>query len=176
MTGVLLVLLYFGLAALAAVIILQPDHFVVTRSRTIAAPQRQLFALVNDLHRFESWSPWAEFNSREDKSFEGPRQGEGASLAWSGDKREGKITIVSSRPDESVEIKLDMQKPVAAQNDVHFLITPEGQGSKVEWTIVGRRGLVEKAMNLLLRYDAKIGAQFERGLARLEEAATKGGV
>ena len=176
MTGVLLVLLYFGLAALAAVIILQPDHFVVTRSRTIAAPQRQLFALVNDLHRFESWSPWAEFNSREDKSFEGPRQGEGASLAWSGDKREGKITIVSSRPDESVEIKLDMQKPVAAQNDVHFLITPEGQGSKVEWTLVGRRGLVEKAMNLLLRYDAKIGAQFERGLARLEEAATKGGV
>ena len=53
MTGVLLVLLYFGLAALAAVIILQPDRFVVTRSRTIAAPQRTLFALVNDLHRFE---------------------------------------------------------------------------------------------------------------------------
>ena len=86
MTGVLLVLLYFGLAALAAVIILQPDRFVVTRSRTIAAPQRTLFALVNDLHRFESWSPWADFNSKDDKSFDGPRAGEGASLAWSGDK------------------------------------------------------------------------------------------
>ncbi|MFY9658849.1 MAG: SRPBCC family protein [Methylocystis sp.] len=176
MTGVLLVLLYFLLAALAAVIILQPDRFVVSRSRTIAAPQRTLFTLVNDLHRFESWSPWAEFNSSDDKTFEGPRAGEGASLVWSGDRRAGKITIVSSKADESVEIKLDMQKPVAAQNDVHFLITPEGQGSKVEWTLVGRRGLLDKAMNLLLRYDAKIGAQFERGLVRLEETATKGGV
>ena len=68
-----------------------------------------------------------------------------------------------------------MQKPVATQNDVHFLITPEGQASKVEWTLVGRRGLVDKAKNLLLRYDAKIGDQFERGLERLEEAATKSG-
>ena len=68
-----------------------------------------------------------------------------------------------------------MQKPVATQNDVHFLITPEGQGSKVEWTLVGRRGLLDKAKNLLLRYDAKIGDQFERGLERLEEAATKSG-
>jgi len=173
MTGVLLVLLYFGLAALAAVIILQPDRFVVTRSRTIAAPQRTLFGLVNDLRRFESWSPWADFDPSASKSFEGPPAGEGATMAWSGDKRIGKITIVSSKPDESVEIKLDMQKPVAAQNDVHFLITPEGQGSKVEWTMLGRRGLVAKAMNLLLRYDDKIGAQFEKGLARLEEAATK---
>ncbi|HTO79297.1 MAG TPA: polyketide cyclase, partial [Methylocystis sp.] len=81
---------------------------------------------------------------------------------------------VSSQPNESVGIRLDMQKPVAAQNDVHFLITPEGQGSKVEWTLVGRRGLVDKAMNLLLRYDDKLGAKFEKGLARLEEAATKG--
>jgi hypothetical protein len=172
MAGVLLVLLYFGLAALAAVIILQPDHFVVTRSRTIAAPQRTLFGLVNDLRRFESWSPWAASHPSDSKTFEGPPAGEGASMAWSGDNRVGRITIVSSNPNESVAIKLDMQKPVAAQNDVHFLITPEGQGSKVEWTMVGRRGLVAKAMNLLLRYDDKIGAQFENGLARLEEAAT----
>ena len=174
MTGVLLVLLYFGMAALAAVIILQPDRFVVTRSRTIAAPQRTLFGLVNDLRRFESWSPWAEANPGDSKAFEGPPAGEGASMTWSSDKRVGKITIVSSTPNESVQIKLEMQKPVAAQNDVHFLITPEGQGSKVEWTMVGRRGLVDKTMNLLLRYDDKIGAQFEKGLARLEEAATKG--
>ena len=174
MTGVLLVLLYFGLAALAAVVILQPDRFVVTRTRTIAAAPRTLFGYVNDLRRFESWSPWADLDPSASKAFEGPQSGEGASMAWSGDKRVGKITIVSSTPNESVGIRLDMQKPIAAQNDVHFLITPEGQGSKVEWTMVGRRGLVAKAMNLLLRYDNKIGSQFEKGLARLEEAATKG--
>jgi uncharacterized protein YndB with AHSA1/START domain len=174
MTGVLLVLLYFGLAALAAVIILQPDRFVVTRSRTIAAPPPTLFGFVNDLHRFESWSPWADLNPGDSKTFEGPRSGEGASMVWSDANRAGKVTIVSSKPSEMVEMRLDMQKPVVAQNAVHFVITPEGQGSKVEWTIVGRRGLVAKATNLLLRHDDKLGAQFEKGLARLEEAATRG--
>ncbi|ARN81974.1 SRPBCC family protein [Methylocystis bryophila] len=174
MTGVLLVLLYFGLAALAAFVILQPDRFVVARSRTIPASPHTLFGLVNDLHRFESWSPWADFEPAANKAFEGPAAGEGASLAWSGDKRVGKVTIVSSRPNESVEMRLDMQKPIVAQNDVRFLITPDGQGSKVDWTMVGRRGLVAKAMNLLLRHDDKIASQFEKGLARLEEAATRG--
>ncbi len=174
MPGVLLVLIYFGLAALAAFIILQPDRFVVTRSRSIAASPPTLFQFVNDLHRFESWSPWADFNPGDSKSFEGPPSGEGASMAWSDATRAGKITIVSSKPNESVEMRLDMEKPAVAQNDVHFIITPEGQGSKVDWTIVGRRGVVAKATNLLLRHDAKLGSQCEKGLARLEEAATKG--
>jgi uncharacterized protein YndB with AHSA1/START domain len=171
MAGVLLVLLYFVMAALAAFIVLQPDRFVVTRSRTIASPPASLFGLVNDLHRFSSWSPWADLNPQASPVFEGPQSGKGASMAWSGDNRVGKITIVSSKPNESVEIRLEMQKPVATQSGVYFVITPEGPGSNVEWTMVGRRGLVAKAMNLLLKYDDKIGAQFEKGLSRLEEMA-----
>ena len=38
MTGFLLVIFYFALAALAAWIIMQPNRFVVTRSALVDAP------------------------------------------------------------------------------------------------------------------------------------------
>jgi hypothetical protein len=52
MIGVGLVLLYFGMAAAAAAIILQSDRYVVKRSATIAADARRLFALVSDPARW----------------------------------------------------------------------------------------------------------------------------
>ena len=175
MTGALLVLLYFGMALVGAIIVLQPDRFVVMRSRTIAARPSALFDLVNDLHRWRSWSPWAELDPNAQNHFEGPSSGEGAVMAWSGDKRvgAGRMTIVASTPDESVDIKLEMQKPVVAQNDVYFRIAPEGDGARIEWTMSGRRGLLAKAMNLVMRFDDMIGAQFEKGLANLDAVATK---
>ncbi len=62
MIGVALVLLYFGLALLAAVVILQPDRFVVTRSAVIDAPPDVVFQHLNELRKWEGWSPWARLD------------------------------------------------------------------------------------------------------------------
>ena len=38
---------------------MQPSDFSVSRSTTVAAPSEIVFAQVNDLHKWQAWSPWA---------------------------------------------------------------------------------------------------------------------
>jgi hypothetical protein len=109
MTGFLLVILYFAMAAVAAVIIMQPDRFVVTRAAVIDAPPERVFGHINDLRKWEAWSPWARLDPAAQNSFEGPAAGPGAAFEWAGDRKvgAGRMTIVGSRPFESVDIKLE---------------------------------------------------------------------
>ena len=54
------------------VVALQPSDFRVERSATVAAPQADIFAQVNDLHKWDAWSPWAKLDPDAKISFEGP--------------------------------------------------------------------------------------------------------
>ncbi len=65
-----------GLAVLVAlfvvVVALQPSEFQVERTATIAAPPADVFAQVNDLHKWDAWSPWAKLDpEREDQPSKG---------------------------------------------------------------------------------------------------------
>jgi hypothetical protein len=176
MMGVILVLVYFGMAALAALILLQPDRFSVTRARVISAPAQQIFGYIDDLHNWRAWSPWTRRDPGADIRYAGPAAGEGASLEWSGDEKlgAGRMAIIESRPFESVRLKLDMRKPFAASRDMFFLLTPEEDGrTKVVWTLTGRNTLLSKATGLFPRRDRIVGGQLERGLVHLEEICGK---
>jgi uncharacterized protein YndB with AHSA1/START domain len=176
MTGFLLVIFYFALAALAAWIIMQPNRFVVTRSRIIDAPPEEVFRHIDDFRNWRSWSPWAELDPAAINSYEGPAAGAGAVFAWSGDKKvgAGRMTIVDSRPYETVDIKIEMSKPFAASNDVSFRLSPEENGrTKVTWTMSGPSTLVSKAMNLAMNFERTLGGRFEAGLANLNALVAK---
>ena len=79
-----------GLAVLVlgfvVVVALQPSDFSVERSATMAAPQANVFAQVNDLRKWDAWSPWAKLDPDAKISFEGPESGQGAAMSWSGNK------------------------------------------------------------------------------------------
>lgn len=176
MVGMLLVLLYFALAALAAVVIMQPDRFVVTRTAVIDAPQEAVFNAINTLRAWEGWSPWAALDPRATTSYEGPAAGPGAAFVWSGNTKvgAGRMTIVDSRANESVTLQLDMRKPIAASNEATFLLAPAGPGrTQTTWTMSGRAGVVARAVNLVMGRDKMVGGQFEKGLANLNALLAK---
>ncbi len=176
MTGFLLVILYFALAALAAWIIMRPNRFVVTRWRIVDAPPQEVFRHIDELRNWQAWSPWAKLDPAATNTYEGPAAGAGAVFAWSGDKKvgAGRMTIIDSRPFESVDIKLEMSKPFAASNDVSFRLSPEESGrTKVTWTMSGPSTLVSKAMNLFMNFDKTLGGRFEAGLANLNALVAK---
>lgn len=50
-----------GVVLIAGVLIFaatKPDIFRVQRAASIKAPPEKIFALINDFHRWEAWSPW----------------------------------------------------------------------------------------------------------------------
>ncbi|MGD9378010.1 MAG: polyketide cyclase, partial [Methyloceanibacter sp.] len=76
---ILLVLLAL-IAVFAIYITLQPDEYRVERTVTMAAPAGKVFENVNDLQKWEAWSPWAKIDPDAKLAFEGPRAGKGAAM------------------------------------------------------------------------------------------------
>src|ERR1700757_2704122 len=97
------------LIAIVAVIVVfliivatRPSDFRVTRSATMAAPPDAVFPHVNELRKWEAWSPWVKLDPNAKSSFTGPAAGVGAAMSWAGNSQvgEGKMTITESRPNE----------------------------------------------------------------------------
>lgn len=171
LTNILIVLALL-LVALAAYIAMQPATFRVSRAATIAAPADVIFAQVNDLHKWQAWSPWAKMDPQAVTTFAGPAMGIGSSMSWEGKKTgAGTMTITESRASEAVVFRLDFRKPFAGTNTAEFTFTPQGGKTVVSWTMSGPNTFISKAMNLFLSCDKMVGGYFEEGLGDLKKLA-----
>ncbi len=157
---------------------LQPADYRVTRSASVAAPSGVVFAQVNDLHKWESWSPWEKLDPAMKRVHEGAPAGTGAVYAWAGNSKvgEGRMTITESRPNELIRMKLEFIKPFASTCTTEFALKPESDQTAVTWIMTGKKDFISKAMCLFMSMDKMIGGDFEKGLANLKslsEAAAK---
>jgi len=157
----------------AAVVALQPAAFRIERSATVAAPPEAAFALVNDFHNWETWSPWEKLDPAMKKSFEGASSGTGAIYAWAGNSKvgEGRMTVLESRPHELIRIKLEFLKPFASTHTAEFTFKPEGGQTVVTWSMFGNNNFMAKAFGLFVDMDQLIGKDFENGLAQMQAVA-----
>jgi len=48
------------------------------------------------------------------------------------------------------------------------MFTPEGNGTKVTWTMAGSNNFTGKAFGMLMNMDKMIGDDFDKGLAQLK--------
>jgi len=164
------------LIALCGIIAMQPDTYSVTRTVEIAAPPADVFALINDFHKWDGWSPWAKLDPNMKTTHSGAPAGAGASYYWIGndDVGEGNMTIIDSRPNEKVQIKLAFLKPFESSAVNEFTITPAGAGSRVEWAMKGESNFMSKGFGLAMGgMDKAIGPDFEKGLAQMKALAEK---
>ena len=145
--------------------------FATTRETYVAAPPATVHALLDDFRQWERWSPWEEMDRGLRRSYSGPEHGVGAHYAWEGNRKvgSGSMTITRSTP-EQIDIDLEFLAPFKARNETVFRLLPEGDGTRVRWTMTGRRNVV-LALAGRLFLDRAIGQDFDRGLARLKAAA-----
>jgi hypothetical protein len=170
----MLLYLLLGLAALIVVFLLiassKPTNFRISRSTSIAAPAAVIFEQINDLHRWNAWSPWARMDPNAKNTFEGPEAGVGASFAWAGNAKvgEGRMTIEESQPAERVIMKLEFFKPFTATNVAEFALTPKGDFTVLTWSMSGKNSFIGKIMVTIMNCEKMIGGQFEQGFANLK--------
>ena len=74
----ILLALIVAVGAFAIVVHLQPADFRVERTATVAAPASDVFTHVNDLKKWDAWSPWAKLDPNAKVGFEGPAGGQRA--------------------------------------------------------------------------------------------------
>jgi len=167
----ILILLALMIAAIAA----QPSQFNVSRSLLIAAPREVLFSCVNNLQKWQSWSPWAQLDPNAKTVFEGPEEGLGAVMRWDGNKQvgTGSLEIVEIIPVEFVKYALIFVKPMPGTCHATFRFDEEGGMTRVTWSMTGHNNFVAKATSLVMNCDKMVGGYFEKGLQNLKELAER---
>lgn len=172
----ILIAIAIVLAALAVYVATRPAEFSVTRTASFAAPAPVVFGEVNELRKWQAWSPWAKKDPQMKQTYEGPAAGVGAVTSWQGNKDvgEGRMTIVESKPDALVRIRLEFFKPFAATNSAEFQFKEQGGSTTVTWSMQGRNNFIGKAMGLVFDFDQMIGGDFEQGLAGIKQIVESG--
>jgi hypothetical protein len=148
----------------------QPPNYRVERSVVISAPAALAFNQVNDLHKWQEMSPYAKMDPEAKNTYAGPAAGVGASMAWAGNSQVGvgKMTIIESRPNDVVKMRLDFEKPFQSTGFAEFTFNATGNQTTVTWSMTGKKIFITKAMGLIMSMDKMIGGQFEEGLASLK--------
>jgi hypothetical protein len=171
-----LALSILGLAAVLLVVgFFLPTSAHVERSiRTTASPDT-VYGIVDGFQRFNEWSPWAGLDPKTRYEFSGPATGVGARMEWSSDEPEvgsGSQEIIGVEPGRSVKIRLEFTGQSTSRSTM--LIEPAAGGSVIRWSFD-----TSFADNFLMRYlglmfDGMIGADYEKGLAKLKSVAEAG--
>jgi hypothetical protein len=165
--------LILGLCALVviltAVSFALPNHITVQRSVVINAPEPVVFPYLNNLHRFNDWSPWAARDPQLPVRFSGPEEGNGAKVEWTSGQRSvgiGRMEITGSTPNRHIDLAVNFN---GLDGTSYYDVAPSGSGSKVTWGFGYDTGTspLKRWKGLLL--DRYVGAEYRDGLAKLKE-------
>ena len=146
------------------------DTYTVKRSVSIDAQPDVVYAEIVDFHRWPGWSPWEDVDPDIKQTYTGSESGTGAVVAWKGNRKagEGRMEITDVVDNSKVEIALDFVKPFKSSNTTTFDLVPDGDGTRVTWTMVGPNTFMIKVMAVFRSMDKMIGADFEKGLTQLK--------
>ena len=129
-----------GLVVLIVVVIggafLLPQNAHVERATLVKAAPEEIFTIVNDLTRFNEWSPWAKLDPQAKYTLDStrPPSGQGAKMSWTSEDANvgnGSQEIVESEPFKLIKTKLDF----GSQGEAFatFTFEPVEGGTRVVW-------------------------------------------
>lgn len=152
--------------------VLLPREVTVERTATVNAPPAAIFPYVNSMQQTEKWSPWLDLDPDVALSYSGPETGVGNRMEWRSDHPQvgnGSQEIIASEPDERVVTALDFGDMGTAE--AHFEMQPRGESTEVTWGFTTDTGMNPLMRWMGLMMDRWVGADYEKGLARLKSLA-----
>jgi uncharacterized protein YndB with AHSA1/START domain len=139
------------------------------------APPDRVFALINDLHNWASWSPYEKLDPAMRKTYRGAASGQGAVYEWEGNNKVGKgrMEIVDASRPSRVTVKLDLVKPMEGHNIAEFTLQSKGDLTTVTWAMHGPSPYVATVISVFFSMDRLLGRELDTGLGNLKTVAEK---
>jgi Polyketide cyclase / dehydrase and lipid transport len=168
------ILLTFGLLLGIAVIYaaVKSDDYLIKRDIAINAKPEAIFLYLSNMKNADTWMPWDEIDSQIKTTYSGPDDGIGSISSWDspGQMGTGQAEVTSATVNQSVKIKITYTKPMQMIQDSEFILTPEGENTKMTWSVTGKNSFIMRFMcTLMFRdMDTFVGSMFERGLQKLK--------
>ncbi|PRC92914.1 Polyketide cyclase / dehydrase and lipid transport [Solimicrobium silvestre] len=161
------------LVVLAVVVLVWslPNEYNVSRSVVINAPAAKIYPMIAITKEWKNWSVWNQRDPAMLMTYSGPASGVGAEWRWeSKSQGNGSMKFLDVVQDQKIVYELSfegMGKPSSGK----LLLTPEGNGTKVTWTMHGNADGNLKMRLFGAVMDKMVGPDFEAGLANLKRNA-----
>lgn len=167
----ILVALLVVIAVICIAASTRPDTFHVSRSATMSASPAAIYGNINNLKKWDAWSPWAKLDPNAKVAFAGNDSGVGSSMHWAGNMEvgEGTLIITETVPNKSVKYKLEFLKPLKGDAYSAFTLEPNGSDTNVTWSMEGKSSFMAKIMSLFVNCEKMMNEQFDKGLANLKQ-------
>lgn len=163
--------LVFLLGAFLLYVSTRESTFRYERSGVINASADKIFPYISNLKRGGEWSPYEQNDPNMKKVFSGEDGAVGSKMDFDGNAEagSGSIEILKIVPNERVELKLIMTKPMHAENLIEYTLKPEGAGTRFVWTMSGDGGYMTKLISVFIDCEKMVAGEFEKGIANLKK-------
>ena len=127
-----------------------------------------MFPYVNSLRRANEWSPWSEYDPNVKMTYAGADEGVGAKMSWAGNDKVGSGSQEITQSVTNRKVASDLHFGGQGPSKAALTLTTTDAGTKVVWSLD-----IDLGNNPIARYvgtslDAKVGADYEHGLAKLK--------
>lgn len=168
----LLVMVLFLVAGL-----LLPKTIDVSVSREIDVPQELVVENVTNLRKMDSWSPWYELDTTQQRWYTGDGKSIGSIAHWKGNDDVGSGTqTISNITANSFETKLAFLEPWESESDASISWKKTVNGTEVTWGFSTEAPFPMNVMMYAMGMKSMLAKDFNRGLdllqAILEEERT----
>ncbi|ROI00597.1 SRPBCC family protein [Chryseobacterium daecheongense] len=163
----IIILLIVAYAIIAMLAFSKDYHF--EKSIVINAPKEKVWQHAGSLKGFNTWNPFAKADKNVVITYSGTSGQVGESYHWKGNDQvgEGEQTVVESVPNEKLTSQLHFIKPWEGEAKGSFILTPEGNGTKVTWAMDNELTPMMKLMKPMM--DNQMGKMFGQGLEDLKK-------
>lgn len=146
-------------------------HF--EKSIVINAPVEKVWQNVNSMKTVNSWSPFMDYDKNMKQTYSGVSGQVGETYHWSGNDQagEGEEKITALEPNKKTAINIHFIKPFDGNANADILLEPQGNATKVTWTLDTE---MNYPMNLMkLTMDNQMDKDYGKGLQKLKEISEK---
>ncbi len=164
--GILIVLVI--LYSIVAMLAFSKDYHY-ERSVIVNAPKEKVWPHISSTRAFNVWNPFAKADQNLIITYKGNAGEIGDSYYWKGndDVGEGKQEIIGIVPYQKTTSKLYFIKPWEGEATSELIISPEGNNTKVTWTMNNKLTALMKPMKPFM--DMQMGKMFDQGFADLKK-------
>ncbi len=160
---------FFAAIGAALIGMFLPAATHIERRIVIEKSPEVIFAQINNLKNFNSWTSWSHQDPSMKTEYRGPQSGEGATFLWFSDDPNlgtGSRTITASVPNKRVEMALDFSAMGKATS--YFEFDAHDDITAVTWGFDVAHGdnLMSRYMGLLM--DKGIGGELGKSLQNLK--------
>ncbi|WP_157450405.1 SRPBCC family protein [Chryseobacterium sp. CCH4-E10] len=167
-----IILLFVVYAVIAMLAFSGNYHY--EKSMIIKAPKEKVWNQISSMQSFNQWNPWMKLDPNMKITYSGTTGEIGDQYCWDSKNDNagaGCQEIKELVPNQKQKTEMIFKRPFGGQATSEITLSPEGNSTKVTWTMDTEQDAMMKIMRPMMDY--QMGKSYEEGLNNLKNLVEK---